>query len=177
MSPSQQPPPATRFVTLGGVAVVVAALYFARDVCIPLALGILLSFLLAPLVMLLRRWRFGRILSVLSAVTVAFALLGFLAWLTASQLYDLAAKLPQYETNIRQKVQSFAKPGGGILGKSRRLFQQLNKDLTTVGKPAETEEPVRTAAPPAKPIPVEIHQPEPTSVQMLRSLLKTSATG
>ena len=48
--------------------VVIAALYFAREVLIPITLAILLSFLLAPLVELFRRWHLGRVPSVLLAV-------------------------------------------------------------------------------------------------------------
>ena len=42
--------------TLLTLVVVVAALYFARAVFIPLALAVLLAFLLAPLVLRLRHW-------------------------------------------------------------------------------------------------------------------------
>ena len=44
----------TNFVIL---AIVVAALYFTRDILVPIALAVLLSVLLAPLVRLLQRWR------------------------------------------------------------------------------------------------------------------------
>src|SRR5215211_6593382 len=113
MSPPQQA--SARFVTLSGVAVVVAALYFAREVCIPLALGILLSFLLAPLALRLRHWGLGRIGSVIAAVSLAFGIVAFLGWLTVAQLYDLAAKLPQYESNIDTKIQALGKGDGGVV--------------------------------------------------------------
>jgi predicted PurR-regulated permease PerM/GAF domain-containing protein len=171
MSPPQQS--SARFVTLSGVAVVVAALYFAREVCIPLALGILLSFLLAPLAVRFRHWGLGRIGSMTAAVSLAFGIVGFLGWLTAAQVYDLAAKLPQYESNIDKKIQSFAKGDGGTLAKSGHFFRRLKREIANVGKTPETEEPSRPTVAPAKPIPVEIHQPEPTPVQVLRDLLKS----
>src|SRR5436190_21897021 len=83
------------------VAFVVAALYFAREVCIPLALAMLLSFLLGPLVVRLRRWGLGRTTSVVIAVSMAFALVGVISWIMASQVYDLAGRLPQYQTNMQ----------------------------------------------------------------------------
>jgi predicted PurR-regulated permease PerM len=46
---------------LGGI---VAALYFARDVLVPIALAVLLSFVLAPLVRRLQSWRFPRVIAV-----------------------------------------------------------------------------------------------------------------
>ena len=55
------------------VVVVVAALYFAREVLVPIALALLLSFVLAPLVRILRNWYVPRALAVVVAVIVAFA--------------------------------------------------------------------------------------------------------
>src|SRR5256885_11766170 len=107
--------PSRRAMTWGGVAFVVAALYFTRQVCIPLALALLLSFLLGPLVLRLRRWGFGRVHSVVVVVTSAFTVVGLIAWLVIAQVYDLAAKLPQYQQTMQNKLQSLSKPDGGIM--------------------------------------------------------------
>jgi predicted PurR-regulated permease PerM len=56
-------------------AFVIALLYFARDLLIPLALASLLTFLLAPLVARLERW-IGRIAAVLLVVTMIFSMIG-----------------------------------------------------------------------------------------------------
>ena len=56
-------------------AFVIALLYFARDLLIPLALASLLTFLLAPLVTRLERW-IGRIAAVLLVVTMIFSMIG-----------------------------------------------------------------------------------------------------
>ena len=56
-------------------AIVVAALYFAREVLIPVTLAMLLSFVLSPLVELLRQIWLGRILSVVLAVVLALGLI------------------------------------------------------------------------------------------------------
>ena len=58
--------------TLAVALVCIAALYVGREVFIPRILAILLSFVLAPIVSLLRRWRMPRISSII--VTVALAL-------------------------------------------------------------------------------------------------------
>lgn len=86
--------------------VAVGALYFAREVLLPLALAILLSFLLAPLVKRLENWRLRRIPAVLVVVAVAFGALGTLSYLLALQMYDLAYRLPDYKGNIIAKVES-----------------------------------------------------------------------
>ena len=62
------------------VLLVIASLYFGKDVLMPLALAVLLSFVLAPIMTLLESLRFGRIPAVLTVVVLAFALLGALGW-------------------------------------------------------------------------------------------------
>ena len=54
-------------------AIVVATLYFGRDVFVPIALAIILSFVLAPLTRLFHGWGLPRSLSVMTVVFVAFA--------------------------------------------------------------------------------------------------------
>jgi len=52
--------------TLFLVAFVVAMLYVGREIFIPIAIAILVSFVLSPPILLLRRWGLGRVLSVLT---------------------------------------------------------------------------------------------------------------
>jgi predicted PurR-regulated permease PerM len=66
-------------VTLVLVAVVtIAALYFGREVLVPIALALLLSFVLAPLVSFLQRWYFPRVVAVV--VVGLFAFSTILGW-------------------------------------------------------------------------------------------------
>ena len=124
-------------MTWAGVAFVVAALYFTREVCIPLALAVLLTFLLGPLVVLLRRLHFGRVPSVIAAVGSAFGLVGLITWLMATQVYDFAARLPSYESNMHNKVQSLSKPDGGIFSKSTAVLRGLGRELSSATKTSE----------------------------------------
>jgi len=59
-------------LTVLTIGLVVAFLYFARDVVIPITLAILLSFLLAPAVRWLRRWHLGRVPAVTLTLLIAF---------------------------------------------------------------------------------------------------------
>ena len=144
----------------------IAALYFARKVFIPLALAVLLSFLLGPLVVFLRHLKLNRVFSVVVLVGMACALVGFIAWLMAAQVYDLAEKLPLYQSNIQKKLQSFSPPGGGLFAKSARMLREMTQDLR-IGKEEARSSPAAT------PIPVEIHQPDPTAINVLRNLAGT----
>src|SRR3954470_12657865 len=100
VTPSRSP----RLTLLSSFAIIIAALYFAKDVLIPLALGIMLSFLLAPLVTRLQRWGLNRISAVVIVITVLAAAVGGLGFIVFGQVTDLARKLPEYQTNIEEKV-------------------------------------------------------------------------
>jgi predicted PurR-regulated permease PerM len=96
---------------------VIAALYLAKDILLPFALAILLTFLLAPFVTRLEQWKFPRLLAVLLVVAVSFSGLGVLSSVVAHELYDVADHLPDYKANIVNKVNAFRSGGGGIVKK------------------------------------------------------------
>ena len=109
-------------------AFVIAALYFARDLLIPLALAGLLTFLLAPLVTRLERW-IGRIAAVLLVVATIFSVTGVAGWVLTRQLVDLATRLPDYKINIETKIRSFQLPSTGPFKRLSETVAELKKDL------------------------------------------------
>jgi predicted PurR-regulated permease PerM len=135
-----KPRPSSALFTLAAIVTAIAALHFAREILLPIALATLVSFLLAPLADRLERVGLGRIPSVLAVVTVAFAVLGLLGWVVTSQLVDLSLKLPQYRENIIAKVQSVTH--------GSETFKKVTDTLEDVGK-AISEEP-KTPSDPAK---------------------------
>src|SRR5579864_3650855 len=86
-------------VLIGGVAI----LYFAREILIPFAFALTLTFLLAPVVALLQRLHAGRVAAVLTTVLISVALTGGIGWVIADQLVDVANQLPLYRENIQAK--------------------------------------------------------------------------
>lgn len=120
--------PARAPLPLFALVVVAAVLYLARDVLIPLALAILLSFLLAPLVRRLEHWRLGRIGSTLVAVAIAFVLIGGIGWLAARQALSLAAKLPEYRENIAEKLRAVRAPQESTLGRATEAIRELESE-------------------------------------------------
>ena len=80
-------------------ALIVSGLYIGRDVLIPIAIAVLLSFVLGPIVYLLRRLRFGRFLSVATSVVMALGVAAALATLIGVQLADLAKDVPRYRAD------------------------------------------------------------------------------
>ena len=147
--------------TVSLTAFIIGALYFARDLLIPLALAALLTFLLAPLVTRLERW-LGRIGAVLLAVTLILAATGAAGWILTRQLVDLAAKLPDYKENIQAKLRAFKVPSGGKFKRFSETVEELKKDLPGAKAPNITQVPGEPATavlsePSTKPIvPVEV---------------------
>src|ERR1700681_3648945 len=110
---------------------IIATLYFGREILVPIALAILLSFVLAPLVGLLQRIRVPRGLAVGSVVIMAFALIFAMGSLLATQLTQLAGDLPRYQSTISEKIQSFrdTKAGRGTLERASDMLKDLSKEL------------------------------------------------
>jgi predicted PurR-regulated permease PerM len=140
--------------SLVGLLVAAAVLYLARDVLIPLALAILLSFLLAPVVRRLEHWRLGRLASTLIAVAIAFSLIGGIGLVAARQALSLAAKLPEYRENIQKKIRAVRAPQEGTLGKAAEAIKELENE----------------AAPEAAPMPVT--ETPPSAFAALAALLE-----
>src|SRR5712691_3066040 len=111
--------------------VLVAALYLGREVLVPIALAVLMSFVLAPLVGLLQRLYVPRIAAVLLVVLVAFTAVFALGGLMASQVNQLASDLPRYQSTLREKIQSLqgAAAGTGTLERASEVLQSLGKEL------------------------------------------------
>jgi predicted PurR-regulated permease PerM len=155
--------------------IIVATLYFGREIIIPIALAVLLSFVLAPLVGLLQRVRVPRGLAVVSVVIMAFAVIFAMGSLLASQLTQLARDLPRYQTTISEKIQSFrdTTAGRGTLERASGMLKDLSKELdkpkdaaSVLGAGANSK-----AAVPPTPVPVEVRQPDPGALESLQSLI------
>src|SRR4029453_18381055 len=100
----------------GIIALVVAGLYWLQAVLIPLALAVLLTFLLSPVVSTLQRRGLGRVPSVLVSVLLALSILGGIGWTLTRQLVTLADALPRYTRNIHHRIEDFrgASKGGSV---------------------------------------------------------------
>src|SRR6202521_5048151 len=152
-------------------------LYFGREIIIPIALAILLSFVLAPLVGLLQRMRVPRGLAVVSVVVIAFALIFAMGSLLASQLTQLAGDLPRYQSTISEKIQSFrdTTAGRGTLERASGMLKDLSKELDKPKDAAPTLGAGTSLTPktsgPLTPVPVEVRQPDPSALESLESLI------
>jgi predicted PurR-regulated permease PerM len=132
----------SRTSSVAGLLIAAAILYLAREVLIPLALAILLSFLLAPLVRRLEGWRLGRVFSTLVAVAIAVSAIAGIGWIATKQALSLTAKLPEYRANISKKIRAVREPQEGSLGKAAEAIKDLESEAAPGAAPlAVTETP------------------------------------
>ena len=165
-------------LTLLAVGLVVAFLYFAHEVIVPIALAVLLSFLLAPAVRWLRRWHLGRVTAVALTVLIAFlVVLGFAA-VVVQEISSLAQQLPEYRANLETKIRSLPAvvPGGGALRRATSMVHELGRELKQSASQGPVSAPDRSAAgastaEPTKPVPVEIQGPELEPLQVVQSIV------
>ncbi|HEX4614679.1 MAG TPA: AI-2E family transporter [Stellaceae bacterium] len=159
------------------MAAVIAILYFAREVFVPITLAVLLSFLLAPAVRLLRRFRAGRITAVILTVSVAFLAIAAFAAVVVGEVSSLAQQLPAYQYNLETKIRSFPGmvSGGGIFRRASKMLRELGKELSraeTQGAAESTRSATTASEPqPAKPIPVQLAEPEPGPLQIVQGII------
>ena len=159
-------------------ALFIAALYFGREIFVPIALAILLSFVLGPPVGLLQRARVSRPLAVVGVVILAFSVIFGLGTLIANQITQLAGDLPVYQSTMRDKIKSVrgVTASSGTLERAADMLQELSRELDrpkddksargAVPRPGGS-----TAAGTPLPIPVEVRQPDPGALENLRTLI------
>jgi predicted PurR-regulated permease PerM len=150
-------------IVLAAAVLVVACLYLAQKLLMPIALAILLTFLLSPAVTFLQRHGAGRALSVLVVVILVFALLGGLGWVLVTQVISLGDELPQYKDNIKQKIADLRWVGRG--GSLEKAWETVRRAAGEVEKETAGRGPRVPPAP--KPTPVIVHADRSTEIWSL----------
>lgn len=171
-SPQEQRSEGMRTIaTVVLVAAVIAALHFGQEILIPLALAVLLSFTLAPLVSGLQRLGLPRVPAVLVVVILACAGLGTFAVFVGSQLAQLANSLPVYQQNILGKIHDIQEtaPGGGFLDRGSRLLQEIGEELEQLQGPSGEEKAAEDGTK-AEPVPVRVEEGPRTPFQVLETV-------
>lgn len=178
--------PQLRGRALGIVATgtVLAILYFAREVLVPITLAVILSLLISPLVRSLRRLGLGATSSVLAAVLVLTVSLGSVASVIGVQVAHMVKSVPQYERTIRHKLYKMNELTidrlAAFTSQTERLVGERHEPRAEGGPPATAltagpagEETLPLARPsvPAVPIPVEVHQPPLSPLQVVERVL------
>ncbi|HEV7268743.1 MAG TPA: AI-2E family transporter [Falsiroseomonas sp.] len=151
--------------------VTVAALYFGRELLIPLTLAVLLSFVLAPVVSGLRRLWLPRVAAVLLAALLALSAGLFVTGLMATQVAELTAEVPRYAYTMERKLDTLrgltVDPIVATLDRISGTLEETSPD--SAAEPQRSPSRSREAAPP---LPVEVRQPDPTPLEMTRRIVQ-----
>ncbi|HEX6080389.1 MAG TPA: AI-2E family transporter, partial [Methylomirabilota bacterium] len=151
-----------RLWVLTALAVAVAALYLARAVVVPIALAMLLAFMVHPIVTQLTKIGLGRGLSVAVVVTMLFVALGAACWILMIEFASLSTQIPVYRDNLIRKINEVRRLGkGGALEKAQTA-------ATDVAKEWQKSD---VAQPKKSPTPVVVTQ-EPTGLWQLPSVVE-----
>ena len=166
--------PGSALTTILVVVTTVGALYFGREVLVPIALALLLSFVLAPLVRRLQSWHFPRIAAVSIVGLFAFSTIFGLGAFMVSQVSQLANDLPRYQSTLTDKIQSLqgAVAGTGPLERASDVLKDLKKEIDRSGSVPPAEPSLSGQVQPSRPIPVEVRQPDPGALQVLAALIE-----
>jgi predicted PurR-regulated permease PerM len=153
--------------------VIIVLLYFGREVLLPIALAVLMSFVLAPLVRLLQRLYVPRLLAVIVVVLIAFGVVFSIGGLMVAQVNQLASDLPRYQSTLSEKVQALkgVTSGGGTLEQASEVLKSLRNELERPRSEGPVVRSTTTSTSVEKPIPVEVRQPDPGALQTLGALI------
>ena len=189
------PPPVDRartfdtMATLSILVLTVGILFVAREILVPIAIAILLSFVLSPLVRLMRKTGLGKTLSVGLVVFSTFMVAVGLGAMLAKQVSDLAGDGPRYRATMTRKVDA-----ARAFAADSPILAQLNAAIASVARmaPALNQassnanwakpiSPVQAVASPrddatAGPTKVEIVPPAPDAFALVQAVAGTAAT-
>lgn len=124
-------------VVVGTLVLIVASLYWARAVLMPVALAILLTFLLSPCDSALQRLGLGRVVSVTLLAVLTFSVIGVIGWVVSVEVKEFANDLPGYQDNIKKRVEDLQVGKGTALDKALTTFEHLIGDANPNAPPAE----------------------------------------
>ena len=125
------------------IALLIAAavLYLAQEVLIPLAVALLLAFLMAPAVRRLEEWKLGRVPSTLLVALLGFGIIFGIAGIAGAQAVSLGAQLPEYRVNIVKKIRALRHPKkDSNIGKAAEAIKDIEKEAAPAQPPVPVKE-------------------------------------
>ena len=155
-------------------ASLIAALYFGRDILVPLALAIFLGFVLDPLVVRLRRLGLPRAPAVAVVTIATLALIALTGLFMANQISTLSARLPTYQTNIVDKLrvlrEDVDKPG--MFDGVAKTFETFRREINVVSAPPTSEQSTPRAPGDLPPRRVVVEATPPSPIEQATEWLK-----
>ena len=157
------------------LAVIVLVLYFARELLIPIAFALTLTFLLTPAVSRLEKLPLPRILAVTLVGVIAFAGICVVGYVVSRQLLNVAETLPSYRLNLQKKIASVHSPAERSVEKAFSTVEDISADLAINARPVPAPDSTLQ-----QPQPVRVVDPNRSqllaTVELLARLLRPIGT-
>jgi predicted PurR-regulated permease PerM len=160
------------------LVVVVAVLYLAREILIPLAFAVTLSLVLTPAIAWLEKLHVGRVPAALLVMAMAMAGAAAIGWVIFNQLVDVANQLPEYQENIHKKLEAIRAPNTGAVGRAAASVKELGKELASPPAPVapavSSDRAGRLGAPSAvsRPLPVQVVEKPANELLYMRDMIQ-----
>jgi predicted PurR-regulated permease PerM len=119
----------------------IAVLYLAKPVVVPLALAILFSFLLSPLVTLLERIRLPRLLAVIIVILAAGIAVGTVSWTVFNQLVSVTDHMADFTYNINRKLEALKPTKSTSFSRAEQELDRLGQQISTLNLGAAADQP------------------------------------
>jgi predicted PurR-regulated permease PerM len=173
--------PNARLLTIVAAVVVIAALYFARVVFMPLALALLFSLLLSPAVTFLEKIKLPRVLAISFVMLGLIGLVAFIGWRTSQQFIDLSDQIPTYKKTLEDKIHSLKGSGSQSINKATDTMKELGKEIGSAAQGSSTatdtrKVPAPLGSSPTRPMAVEL-VPSSNPLESMENLLGPLVTG
>ncbi len=110
----------------------IAVLYLAKTVVVPLALAILFSFLLSPLVTLLERIRMPRTLAIIVVILAAGMAVGTIGWTVFNQLVSVTDHMADFTYNINRKLDALKPTRSTSFSRAEEELDRLAQQISTL---------------------------------------------
>src|SRR5580704_3344646 len=153
---------------------VIAILYVARGILIPLVFAIILALVLSPAVSWLHKLGLSRFPSVLLVILVSIGITGGVGWVIFDELVEVVNDLPSYQQNIHNKIEAMRAPGKGAVGRAAASVKELGKELSSPATPIAPPAPLhgrrKAASEPGTTVPVEIVAEPANEFEYVRQL-------
>jgi len=133
--------------TLASTAIVLGLLYWLQPVLVPIALAILLTFLLNPVVVFLQRRHVPRVPAVVVVVLATIAFVGSVGWLIEGRVTSFVDSFPQYEQNLNAKLAVLHSDGKGPLDKLQHIAKSITGQLASTQATEQPREKGRGSSP------------------------------
>jgi predicted PurR-regulated permease PerM len=135
------------WVSLLTLVLVVAVLWAAKAILLPLALGIILAFALTPVVKLFDRYRLPRFAGVTLTMLLALGVVGGIGYVVVDQFADLSTQLTRYTSSMRRKVAELRPGKDATLQQLTRTVDRVTEQLDDNAADLRRSQPVRVIEP------------------------------